>query len=185
GLQGVGLWTGSTTAFGWGLTATSVGAGMYAWAFQPLGASTRPSRLPTSQIRFSQSEASPEFGEGSWEGMTIPEVAEAVRSGAIIFDHPLEVFVKTAEMDTWRMTEHTTASGKVYTGSYSNLQNGQIYTLNNRGFATAILAGLDEVPVVWASAGLIEGKSYQLDTRNFGTSVLLRGFNVTISVPGQ
>ncbi|MDY7041411.1 MAG: hypothetical protein SVX38_11160, partial [Chloroflexota bacterium] len=36
GLQGVGLWTGSTTAFGWGLTATSVGAGMYAWAFQPL-----------------------------------------------------------------------------------------------------------------------------------------------------
>ena len=36
GLQQAGLWTGSTTAFGWGLTSTSAGAGMYAWAFQPL-----------------------------------------------------------------------------------------------------------------------------------------------------
>ena len=36
GLQQAGLWTGSTTAFGLGLTFTSAGAGMYAWAFQPL-----------------------------------------------------------------------------------------------------------------------------------------------------
>ena len=36
GMQGAGLWAGSTTLFGLGLRATSFGAGMYAWAFQPL-----------------------------------------------------------------------------------------------------------------------------------------------------
>jgi RHS repeat-associated protein len=41
GLQQAGLWTGSTTAFGLGLTFTSAGAGMYAWAFQPLDFSPR------------------------------------------------------------------------------------------------------------------------------------------------
>ena len=36
GLQGVGLWSGSTTLFGWGMRAGGLGAAMYAWAFQPL-----------------------------------------------------------------------------------------------------------------------------------------------------
>jgi hypothetical protein len=36
GLQGVGLWSGSTTLFGWGMGAAGTGAAMYAWAFQPL-----------------------------------------------------------------------------------------------------------------------------------------------------
>jgi hypothetical protein len=36
GLQGVGLWSGSTTLFGWGMRAGGVGAALYAWAFQPL-----------------------------------------------------------------------------------------------------------------------------------------------------
>jgi RHS repeat-associated protein len=35
GMQGVGLWTGSTTLFGLGLRATSFWAGMYYWAFRP------------------------------------------------------------------------------------------------------------------------------------------------------
>ena len=192
GIQEAGLWAGSTTLFRWGLRATSFGARIYTWAFQPLdfsswrlrrGASTNYLRI--SQIRFTQSEVSPEFGKGPWKGMTIPEVAEAVRSGTITFDHPMEVFLKTPEMDAWPMTIYTTASGKMYTGSYANLQNGQIYTLNNRGFTTAILAGLDEVPVTWASASRIVELSYQFDTPNFGTSVLLRGYNLTISVPGQ
>jgi RHS repeat-associated protein len=36
GLQGAGLWAGSTRLFGWGMRASGAGAALYAWAFQPL-----------------------------------------------------------------------------------------------------------------------------------------------------
>jgi RHS repeat-associated protein len=41
GLQGAGLWAGSTRLFGWGMQASGVGAALYAWAFQPLDFSRR------------------------------------------------------------------------------------------------------------------------------------------------
>jgi RHS repeat-associated protein len=60
GLQQAGLWTGSTTAFGWGLAWTSAGGGMYAWAFQPLNFSRLP--LGVSPAKPTDAPAIREFG---------------------------------------------------------------------------------------------------------------------------
>src|SRR5690606_7475766 len=52
--------------------------------------------------------------------------------------------------------------------------SGKIWTLDHRRLAAFRLAGVDEVPVQWASDAVVRSQMWKMTTRNGGTSVRLK-----------
>ena len=143
-------------------------------------------KLPISSLRYSQSTLSPSFAEGPKAGRLVTETAGDIRMGDAP-QYPVTVFIKTPEMDTWPMLTLTTRSGKMYTGSWNNLENYKIYVKNNRGFTEAILSGSESVNYKLATTQEVIKYSYQYDTPNGGTSAVFKdteGQGI-VRVPGQ
>jgi hypothetical protein len=53
---------------------------------------------------------------------------------------------------------------KGYTGNWGNLEDGVIYSINNRTLTVFSLAGINKVPIEWATKEQIIKYSYQYDT---------------------
>jgi hypothetical protein len=92
----------------------------------------------------------------------------------------VKVFQKTPEMDSWPTTTHP----KGYKGDFRNLENGQIYAINNRSLTVHTLAQTDPLPVRWASQADIVKYSYEYTTPNLGTSIVMNETGTIVSLTG-
>ena len=134
-----------------------------------------PDVLDRSWIRWSQESVS---GDVYWQGagrrIPISEAAERLKAGEIYQGDPLLVFRKTPEMNKWKAATFITSDGRKYTGSFANLEDGVIYSINNRTLTVFNVAKVDRIPVRWATKNDILKFSYQFDTPNYGVFIQFR-----------
>ncbi len=141
---------------------------------------SNPARMNPNDIRFTQKEISnrgviKDAGGNVIGTYTVEGNIEALQNGALTVDDfaPIKVFIKTPEMNEWGpMTGPGSLSR--YSGDPINLENGQVYSLDNRRLYTFQQAGVSEIPVEWAREEEIYSRRWHFDTPNWGISILLR-----------
>jgi len=134
----------------------------------------RPSSLPTGDIFWEQNTMSLNLSSraGPYANMDFRDLAGLISTGDAEFN-PISVFEKQPWMDNF-----VPKSMGNYVGDWNNLTNGSIYTLNNRGYAIAVAADFQTVPVVWANFDTIWSLSYQFDTPNSGVDIYIRQLGI-------
>lgn len=140
-----------------------------------------PSTMNPKDVRFTQHEISKAGKiEGTDQTYTVQENAEGLRNGTIKPEDlpPIRVFEKTSDMDEWGPQSKTRPDGTVYSGDPRFLENGQIYTLDNRRLAAFRMAnemGANlEIPVQGVSYEEIKKQSWKFDTKNHGHDISIR-----------
>jgi RHS repeat-associated protein len=141
--------------------------------------------LPTSWLRFTQETVNYMFSSnaGSWANLSLEEVASKLWSGELELENPLTVFMKTPEMNDWPDMTKYNLDGSAYSGSFSNLEDYEFYSINNRGLTVAAWAQVDYVPVQWATNTEIAKATFEYDTPSFGRSIWIRLQNLLITIP--
>ena len=106
----------------------------------------RPNSLPVKDVCWGQGAVNPLLSDKAraLSNKSITEVAQMIRNGETSLP-PLNVFEKQPWMDNFPPQYYISSAGKVYTGNWSAMNNGSIYTLNNRGFTAAVMAGQSEI----------------------------------------
>jgi hypothetical protein len=133
-----------------------------------------PDELARSSIRWSQGNVSLDlYWPSAGDRISLDEAVERLRAGEVPAE-PLLVFQKTPSMDKWPTTSYVTSEGRVFTGSYANLEDWAIYSINNRTLTALTAAGIDTVPVRWATRREIIERSYQFSTPNRGIAIQLK-----------
>ena len=129
-----------------------------------------PDVLERDLIRWSQNAVSNDvFWVSAGERASLEKAAKRLRAGERLGE-PLLVFRKIPDMNNWPMRIHP----RGFTGDWRNLEDGVIYTINNRTLTVLSMAEVDKVPVRWATRDEIIFYSYQYDTLSKGTAVQLR-----------
>lgn len=129
------------------------------------GLANRPPYLRTDEVYWAQLRVSPQFTDGT-----------SLSQGVINYQnapYPIRVFEKQPWMDQIPPVTRQVPSGNVYTGNWSTMNNGEIYTLNNRSYTIATMANLENIPVRWAPWDEIWEYSYQFNSPNFGREIWL------------
>ena len=141
-----------------------------------------PDNLPAGSVRWTQSSASDSFGpQGKFANQPLKDVAGKIQNGEVPADTlRVKVFQKTPEMDNWPTTTHA----KGYKGDFRNLENGQVYAINNRSLTVQTLAKTDSIPVRWASQSDIVKYSFEYSTPNVGTSIVMQESGTVVSLVG-
>lgn len=143
------------TAAMWDLTVSqehtfAVGSGVY--VVHNCGETIDP-----SEVRYTQDSISRMHGDGH----SVLENIEKLKSGELSPDDmdPIRIFKKTADIDA------------------PNLEDGKLYSLDNRRLYEFREAGIKEIPYQWADPDDIARLQARgrFSTQNFGTSIQLRG----------
>jgi hypothetical protein len=131
--------------------------------YEPL----EPTSLPPQNIRFTQETYSPEgVIDETGERYTVEENIKFLKDNPDKDLPPIRVFRKEVTMDDWGPK---TRYG--YTGDPRNLENGAIYTLDNRRLVAYQEAGRDSIPIEWADPADVFRERYKFSTPNCGTSI--------------
>ncbi|MEW6085689.1 MAG: hypothetical protein AB1607_13945 [Chloroflexota bacterium] len=125
----------------------------------------RPSSLPIDDVFWAQRKVSAEFTNG----MPLENGISSYQNNP----YPIRVFEKQPWMDQIHPLIKQTKSGKNFSGNWATMNNGEIYTLNNRSYTVATMAEMKNIPVRWALWDEIWQYSYQFDSPNFGRSIQL------------
>jgi len=135
-------------------------------------------RMNPNQIRFTQNDISPTGRiTGTGETYTLSGNIEALQNGTLTPEElgdPIRIFMKTEDMDEWPPQFKIMGNGTGFLGDTQYLENGQIYSLDNRRLYQFQQAGLTDIPVRWATVEEIIKLIWHFDTQNFGTSVNVR-----------
>ncbi len=136
---------------------------------------SRPSTLPIEDIYWAQRTLDYKFGEnaGPFSNMPLEEAAQIIKNNPEQLN-PIRVFEKQPWMDEFTPASRIRSNGTIDTGDWATMENGEIYTLNNRSYTVATMAGMKNVPVEWVPWEEIYAYSYQFDSPNFGTSIWIR-----------
>ena len=136
-------------------------------------------------LRFSQSAISQYYAGDGKNAETVYDIAQKIQEKKIEFTPGIYVFTKIPIMDTWGSHGYTTLAGNIYQGTFSHLENGCTYALNNRSLVVALLAGLTHIGVYWIHPGRIIESSYILDPVQHGERVLIKETGQYISIPKE
>ncbi|MGK5086227.1 hypothetical protein WDW86_01610 [Bdellovibrionota bacterium FG-2] len=106
----------------------------------------KPERMDPKKIRFMQTDCRDLSADGKY---TVLKNAEALKSGGLKPEHlpPIRL---------WRDI------------------TGRVWTLDHRRLSAYRLAGLDDVPVEWASKDIVEYELFKMQTKNDGLSIILK-----------
>jgi hypothetical protein len=121
------------------------------------------------EIYFTQNTISPTHDGG----YTVEGNIEALLAGDLTpYDlEPIRIFVKDSTMDEWKPMKNPHRSEDIF-GYPKNLEDGKIYSLDNRRLYEYKKAGITKIPVVWVTKrGSIKHERYKFTTENFGESV--------------
>ena len=141
--------------------------------------------VPIHILRFSQAAISKYYiGDGRYAG-TIYDVVDKIKNQGMEFNPGLRVFTKIPVMDTWGSIGYKTKAGNVYAHTFTLLENGCTYVLNNRSLAIAILAGYTSIGVFWVHPGRVMDYSYDLSPIHYGEKVLVKETGQYISIPKE
>jgi hypothetical protein len=126
------------------------------------------SRVNPQDVRFTQSTVS-----NRGNGYTVLGNIQALLDGSLSPEDlpPIRVFTKTEEMNVWGSIKT-----KFGLADPKNLENGILYTLDNRRLYAFQQAGITDVPVEFVDGrpGLINRNMFKFTTSNFGISAILR-----------
>ena len=122
-------------------------------------------RMNPQQIRFTQATCS-----NQGRGYTVAGNIQALQNGSLSPDDipPIRVFTKQSWMNAWgRGTRYG------HSGAPANLENGQVYTLDNRRLYAFQQAGITDIPVepVDNYPELIRIQRYKFSTTNGGADI--------------
>jgi len=119
-----------------------------------------------TQIRFTQVNCS-----SAGEGYSVHDNIERLRKQPH-WDIPakaIRVFLKTPEMDAWGPMTF-----EQYTGDPKNLENGQLYTLDNRRLAAYRRAGRTQIPKPQIVGNdVVSREVYKFSTKNKGVDIAI------------
>jgi RHS repeat-associated protein len=141
--------------------------------------SDQPATMSPNDIRFTQAEISRtgdiQDATGRVVGRyTVEDNIQALQSGTMTPDDfpAIRVFVKTPEMNDWGPMQGG-PRGRFW-GDPANLENGRVYSLDNRRLYVFQQAEVTDIPVKWVQMREIYKTRWHFDTPNGGTSIEVR-----------
>jgi RHS repeat-associated protein len=145
---------------------------------EDLGIVGRPPRVNPNAVRYTQAQ-----GSNGGSGYTVSGNVQAMKDGSLNPDDipAIRVFRKEAYMDEWGPANGPGRLSR-FSGDPENLENGKVYSLDNRRLAALQRAGVTSVRVQWMEdeqngMDIVQETRWHFSTTDYGQTIFIRGLD--------